>query len=52
MKRSELREAIENAMNDKTVGNYSAYREVRKRVPDLIDEIKYGTYHATSDRDS
>ncbi len=38
--REELRCAIENAMEDKDVGCDSADGEIRKRIPDLIDEIK------------
>ena len=38
--RNELREAIENAMTDKTVGDHPADGEVRAGVPDLIDEIR------------
>ena len=37
--RNELREAIENAMNDKTVGIILLTEKFGREFPDLIDEI-------------
>ena len=38
--RNELREAIENAMTDKTVGIIRLTEKFGREVPDLIDEIR------------
>ena len=38
--RNELREAIENAMNDKTVGIILLTEKFEREFPDLIDEIR------------
>ena len=38
--RNELREAIENAMTDKTVGIILLTEKVGREFPDLIDEIR------------
>ena len=38
--RNELREAIENAMSDKTVGIILLTEKFGREVPDLIDEIR------------
>ena len=40
--RDELREAIENAMNDKTVGVILLTEKFGREFPDLLDEIKLG----------
>lgn len=40
--REELREAIETAMNDKTVGIILLTEKFGREFPDLIDEIKLG----------
>ena len=40
--KDELREAIENAMNDKTVGVILLTEKFGREFPDLIDEIKLG----------
>ena len=40
--KDELREAIENAMNDKTVGVILLTEKFGREFPDLLDEIKLG----------
>ena len=50
--KQELRDALETAMNDKSIGIILLTERFGREFPDLIDEIKFKKKDASSDRNS